>query len=445
MAKGTRRLVIDPNAQIPISINDPLSSLRDDYMQGRIRMTPGAANFPTLDEQLSGRISGGSDISVRPSVSRVPNIAPMPLGCPAGFYQQGDVCIPSVDLIPGEDKFPRVAGKVFPKGVIIDIIPPQYTNRGEFFYIQCVIENDGSTKGRFFFRVTIPHWNVDTETEAIPVDGFAQALLYKRVRVPNHAASLEEVEVEITISHLNEEEEHMTDETKIIDDTAIDVIPGPYSGGSGDGGNFDDADDGGFGSGGGSGSGGSPPPQCFTMTLARLYDLGNTRSGITFNNIDAVIQELNTRRLSINNTAIEWCPTGANSALAVIVSGIPYVPTSLRDENDLKSVAISLTPHSAVRDGDPVTVSGMNFAPNETVDIEFSQLMTAIDPDDDATIAEVEGKTLTSAKTINADTGGDFRTTIRAKSMPSGVKADGKITAMGVRSGKITSKLIQVV
>lgn len=440
MAKSTRRLVIDPNAQIPISINDPLSSLKDDYMQGRIRMTPGGADFPTLDEQLSGRISGGSDINVRPSVSGIPNIAPMPLGCPAGFYQQGDVCIPSVDLIPGEDKFPRAAGKVFPRGVIIEVIPPEYTNRGEFFYLQCIIENDGSAEGKFFFRVTIPHWNVDTETEAIRVPAFEQALLYKRIRVPSHAASLEEVEIEITISHLNEEEQHMTDETKIVDDTTVDVVPGPYAAYEDDE-DFEPADDNG---GGGGGNGGSPA-QCFTMTLARLYDLGNTRSGISFNSIDAIVQELNARRLSINNTAIEWCPTGANSAMAVVISGVPYVPTSLRDENDLKSVAIALTPHSAVRDGDPVTISGMNFAPNETIDIEFTQLMTAIDPDDDATIAEIEGKTLVSTKTVNADTGGDFRTTIRAKQMASGVKADGKITATGVRSGKIASKLIQVV
>lgn len=401
-------------------------------MQGRIRITPGAVDFPTLDERLSGRISGGSNISVKPSVSTVPSIAPLPLGCPAGFYQQGDVCIPSVDLIPGEDKFPRVGGKEFPKGVITDVIPPEYTNRGEFFYIQCIIENDGSAEGKFFFRVTIPAWNIDTETAAIRVAAFEEALLYKRVRVPSNAASMEEVEVEITISHLNEEEEHITDETKIVDDSTTDVIPGPYAPYNESDYEQDDYDY-------------QPAPQCFTMTLSRLYDIANTRSGISFNNIDAIVQELNVRRLSINNTAIDWCPTGANSALAVIVSGTPFVPTNLSSENDTKSAAITLTPHSAVKDGDPVTVSGMNFAPNETIELEFTQLMTALDPDDDATIAEYEGKTLTTTKTLNADSGGDFRTTIRSKSMPSGVKADGRIQAMGVRSGKITSKLIQVV
>ena len=69
MAQATRRLVIDPNASYGkgVSTNDPLSNLEEDFAQGRVRITPGAVDFPTLAERRQGLIEGGSDIGVRPS------------------------------------------------------------------------------------------------------------------------------------------------------------------------------------------------------------------------------------------------------------------------------------------------------------------------------------------------------------------------------------------
>lgn len=439
MVSATRRLVIDPNASYGgrVSTNEPLSNLEEDYNQGRIRAKPGAAEFPTLQERLSGRGEStiGQGIGIRPSISTTPNIAPFPLGCPQGFYQQGDVCIPSVDLIPGEDKFPRVAGKVFPRGVIQDVIPPEYTRQGEFFYVQCIIVNDGSAEGKFFFRVTIPSLNVDTETEAVRVPPFEEALLYKRVRMPEHAASIDDIAAEVTISHFNQEEQHITDETKIVDDTTETLIPGPTGGYT----TADDAQEG-----GGYSGGGDRTPECFTMTLSRLYDISGTYDGIEFNDIDAIVSELNGRGLSLNNTAIEWCPTGDNSDLAVIIEGVPHTPTNMTSENDTRNAAITLTPHNAIRDGDPVTVVGMNFAPHETIDIVLRMTTSAIDDNDDAAIEQYEGKVFTKNTTINADSGGDFRTTIRSHTMPSGIVGDAVITATGIRSSKTAAKSIQV-
>lgn len=439
MASATKRLVIDPNATYGqgVSINEPLSNLEEDYNQGRIRAKPGAADFPTLAERLQGRLGESSGISVRPSISRTPNVAPMPLGCPAGFYQQGDVCVPSVDLIPGEDKFPRIAGKVFPRGVIQDIIPPTHTNQGEFFYVQAKIVNDGSAEGKFFFRVTIPSLNVDTETEAVRVPPFQEALMYKRVRMPDHAPSIDDIEGEATISHFNEEEEHITDETKIIDDTTSFLIPGPTQGYS----DIEPAREGGGYSGGNSGS---SPRECFNMTLSRLYDISNTYDGVVFNDVDAIVSELNGRGLSLNNTSIQWCPTGRNNDLAVIIEGIPYLPTNMTSENDTRNAAITLTPHNAIRDGDPITVSGMNFAPHETIDIVLRVTTSAVDDQDDATIDEYEGQVFTKRTTVEADSGGDFRTTIRSQNFPSGVIGDGIVSATGVRSSKTSSKSIQI-
>ena len=441
MVSATRRLVIDPNATYGegVSINEPLSNLEEDYNQGRIRAKPGAAKFPTLAEQLAGRDVGSSSIGkVKPSVSLSPNIAPMPLGCPAGMYQQGNVCVPSIDLIPGEDKFPRVAGKVFPRGVIQDVIPPTHTRQGEFFYVQCIMVNDGSAEGKFFFRVTIPSLNVDTETEAVRVPPFEEALLYKRVRMPAHASSLDDIPAECIISHFNEEEEHITDETKIIDDTTEVLIPGPTGGYT----DIDDAQEGGGYSGSGGGGGGTP--ECFTMTLSRLYDISGTYDGVEFNDVDSIVSELNGRGLSINNTAISWCPTGDNSDLAVIIEGVPYTPTNMTSENDTRNAAITLTPHNAIRDGDPVTVVGMNFAPHETIDIVLRMTTSAIDDGDDDAIEQYEGKVFTKNTTVNADSGGDFRTTIRSHSIPSGIIGSAVVSATGIRSSKTSSKSIQV-
>ncbi len=445
MAQATRRLVIDPNASYGkgVSTNEPLSNLEEDFAQGRVRITPGAADFPTLAERRQGLIEG-SDIGVKPSISRTPNISPFPLGCPAGFYQQGDVCIPSVDLVPGEDKFPRIAGKVFPRGVIEDVIPPEYTKKGEFFYVQCKITNDGSAQGKFFFRVTIPSLNVDTETEAVPVPPFEEALLYKRVRMPDSAPSLDDIEAEATISHFNEEEEHITDETKIVDDTTSFMVPGPgqsyedYNTGmeEGEGENENEYND----QGGYTGA----SRECFTMTLSRLYDIQGSYQGIRFNNIDALVQELNGRGLSLNNTAIEWCPSGGNNDLSVIINGVPYNPADLRSENDTRNAAISLTPNTAVRDGDPITISGMNFAPHETIDVVLRMTTSAIDNTDDEAIDEYEGQVFTKNTSINADGSGDFRTTIRSQTIPSGIIGEGIVSATGIRSSKVASKSIQI-
>ena len=442
-AQASRRLVIDPNAKYMggVSVNEPLENIEEDYRQGRIRAKPGGAEFPTLEERLQGRFDRESEIGVKPSISRTPNISPFPLGCPDGFYQQGDVCIPSVDLVPGEDKFPRIAGKVFPRGVIQDIIPPSHTENGEFFYVQCKIVNDGSAEGKFFFRVTIPSLNVDTETEAVRVPPFEEALMYKRVRMPDSAPSLDDIEAEATISHFNEEEEHITDETKIIDDTTSFLVPGPSESYTSI---EEGAEGGGYSSGNGNGGGGGGSPQCFTMTLSRLYDIANTYDGIRFNDVDAIVSELNGRGLSLNNTAIEWCPTGDNNDLSVVVEGVPYQPTNMTSENDTRNAAITLTPRTAIRDGDPITVVGMNFAPHETIDVVLRMTTSAVDDQDDNTIESFEGKVFTKNTTVTADSGGDFRTTIRSDRIPSGVIGDAIVSATGIRSSKTSSKSIQI-
>lgn len=321
-----------------------------------------------------------------------------------------------------------------PRGMIEDIIPPSDTTHGEYFRVQCIASNAGSIEGQFILRITIPSVNIDTETEPVAIPALTQANIWKKIIMPDDAGSMDELEATATISHLNENEWDHTDEAKIVDDEFDFMIPGPVTPHDYDS-EMDDENN---------NTEPASEPQCFTMTLARLLDIQNTYSGVSFNSIDALVQELNSRNLSINNTAIEWCPDGEESDISVIISGVPYNPGNLHSENDTKQAAITLSPRTAVRDGDLVTVVGMNFAPYENIDIILRMTTSAIDGTSDDTVANYEGQVYTNNKTVTADSGGDFRTTIRTRNIPSGVVGDAIISVTGIRSSKTASKSIQV-
>ena len=327
----------------------------------------------------------------------------------------------------------HIPNDTVPRGIIEDIIPPEETHRGEEFLVQAIISNAGKLEGKFFFRVTIPELNVDTETQAEAVPSLTRMQIYKSIKMPNSAGSLEEIEANATISHLNEDEWRETTETKIVDDNIDFTIPGPAGGIYHDGQEDEEVED-----------TDTAPPECFTMTLSRLFDISKTYDGVSFNSIDALKDELDTRGLSMNNTAIEWCPSPDEDDLSVIINEVAYQPADLNSENDTRSAAITLSPRHGVRDGESITVVGMNFAPRETIDIILKMTTSAIDDGDDDAVEEYEGQVLTVNKTVNADSGGDFRTSIRSKNIPSGIVAEGIVSATGIRSSKTSSKTIQI-
>lgn len=353
--------------------------------------------------------------------------------------QLGSQRISDINVRPTRTGLNRthIPNDTVPRGIIEDIIPPEQTHRGENFHVRAIISNAGSLEGKFFFRVTIPILNIDTETAAEAVPSLTRMSIYKEIKMPNSAASLEEIEAEATISHLNEDEWRETTETKIVDDNIAFTIPGPSGGIHNEDIIDDDVE-------GDSADIDTAPPECFTMTLSRLFDITKTYRGVSFNNIDALVEELNERDLSINNTAIEWCPTPEENDLSVIINDVAYQPSDLRSENDTRSAAISLTPRMGVRDGEPITVVGMGFAPHETIDVILKMTTSAIDDGDDEAVSEYEGQVYTNNRSVTADSGGDFRTTIRSRNIPSGIVGEGIVSVTGIRSSKTASKTIQI-
>jgi hypothetical protein len=229
MAELEKILIINPYAseagrqEAGISINDPLASGLQDIAQGRLRMTPGAAQYPGLSQQQINQLIGNQGrggVTVKPSVSDKPNITPFPLGCPSGFFQQGDVCIPMVGTYPGGEALP--AGYEKPKGLIKQAVPPEFTEREKEFYVQVFFENIGALRGKFFLRVLIPSLTIDKESTGVWIPQFSNGVLYIKILMPGNAPALQAIPAVVEISHMDE-----ASGNKVVDDTDNVNIPAP--------------------------------------------------------------------------------------------------------------------------------------------------------------------------------------------------------------------------
>lgn len=235
MARAEKRLIISPYASeagrqgTAISINDPWASAREDYLAGRLKFTPGGQNYPNLGQQQLGQALGnlsGLGPKVIPSISDRPDIVPFPLGCPANFYQQGDVCIPVVGSYPrGSLSNPAPAGYDIAKAIIKQIPTIENVNKGQYFYVTCFVENIGAFRGKFYLRVKIPLINIDQESTGVWLPEFSNGLIYKRILMPENAPSQEMAAV-AEVSHLDEQ-----NGSKIVDDSENFTVPSPGTGG----------------------------------------------------------------------------------------------------------------------------------------------------------------------------------------------------------------------
>ena len=123
------------------------------------------------------------------SVNQDPSIAPFPIGCPTGFYQSGNVCVPIVGTYPDETTNAPPGGMAFAKGTIQYIkVSPALTQRGKQFQIQAFFVNEGGINGRFYTRISIPQLDItNIESSGVLVPKLSQAVINKIFFMPTDA------------------------------------------------------------------------------------------------------------------------------------------------------------------------------------------------------------------------------------------------------------------
>lgn len=228
MASGEVTLKVSSNA-IPFSINDPWATYQSDMIAGRIKITPGSAPYESLQQQQiyqqMGNLQGFGTPVMNPSVNTTPNITPFPLGCPTGFYQAGNTCIPNVDMIPHGPN--TIAGAAFPKAVIQDMKPPPTTGLNQNFFVQVLFQNAGGTEGKFYLRVMIPSLNIDQQSPGVNIPAFSNGSLWIQILMPVNAPLLQPIPAIAQVSHLDQAISSPTNGQQIVDDSDNFTIPGP--------------------------------------------------------------------------------------------------------------------------------------------------------------------------------------------------------------------------
>lgn len=184
MASGEKILTTNSFARMDVSTATPqtpggLSNL------GAIGAGSFEGGTPSLAQQeiQQAQQNLASGVVVQPSISTSPNISPFPLGCPSGFYQSGDVCIPSVDTAGMNLPSAPAAGHELPKGSIQQTISDQTTNDGSPFYITTYFTNNGIL-GKFFQHITIPDIGVDVKSTGVWIPEGQNGVLYKQILMP---------------------------------------------------------------------------------------------------------------------------------------------------------------------------------------------------------------------------------------------------------------------
>lgn len=188
--------------QREINIQDSLFDATDPFSNRLKFVSQPAPPMSVLEQQIVERLrnqpqqfldvlsTGGYPAGSFPiSTSQDPSISPFPIGCPTGFYQQGNVCIPVVGTYPDETTNAPPGGMAFAKGTIQYIkVSPALTQRGKQFQIQCFFVNEGGIPGRFYTRISIPQLNIaNVESTGVMVPKLSQAVINKVFFMPTDA------------------------------------------------------------------------------------------------------------------------------------------------------------------------------------------------------------------------------------------------------------------
>jgi hypothetical protein len=212
-----------------VSLNDPFSSARDDVLNNRLQFVYNPSDpVSTLEQQYMQRMGNASDprfSNMDVSVSLEPTSTPFPLGCPTGFYQQGNVCIPIVGTYPGDDFNAPPAGQDFARGEIEDVDLPSITVAGQTFQIRTHFKNIGAFRGKFATKITIAGISVTgslSENGFVP--GFARGIVYHNISMPANAPTAQSLEAQIELVRWDEVQNKF-----VTDDVGTVNIPSPGS------------------------------------------------------------------------------------------------------------------------------------------------------------------------------------------------------------------------
>lgn len=323
MARKDKMFAVSPFAAeggrrgMDISLNDPLldktdvygNRLKFIYEQGGA-LTPAQQDYyQRMQNQLP--MYGGIN---QPSVSGDPSVTPFPIGCPTGFYQQGNVCIPVVGTFPGEDDFAPPAGQNFAKGQFYQVDAPTTTTAGQLFNTAAYFRNIGAIRGKFFIRWKIPDLGITDQLSAgVWVPQFSNGVIYKNLQMPANAPPGQRISATVELLHLDEASNQMT-----VDDVSTSSIPTP-----------------------GTVPAPAPPP-----TTQDCYVVGGINYCLATTPTAGCIQILGRY----------YCPSG----------GTPTPPSG--------NAVLVLSPSGSVNDGNNITANGSNFGQYEVVDIVFEAI-----------------------------------------------------------------------
>lgn len=198
--------------------------------------------YPNFGRGGRGGGGGGYD----PMLDRIPRISPINEGmlgdgnsnnCPAGFYQFGNVCVPSVDTRGGSGSDlagqpGTFFGKGDGKGIINAITPPQFTAKNQEFIVMTDMQNIGGQPAKFYTKIAIPDLNITGDvSNSTMVMPLAKTKIGHRIIMPLTVTSnnLLNATVELIRIPLTSTGAETTDMTTMgaVDDRGTVSIPSP--------------------------------------------------------------------------------------------------------------------------------------------------------------------------------------------------------------------------
>ena len=156
-------------------------------------------------------------------------------GCPSGFYQFGQTCVPDVSINPNSPGnalgggVGQFFGKGDAKGLLNAVVPPQFTAKNQEFVVLTDMQNVGGQPAKFYTRITIPLLNmVEDVSNSTLVMPLAKMKIGHRIIMPStvtgNALLPARVElVRIPISNTGD----TVSLTPLVDDQANVSIPSP--------------------------------------------------------------------------------------------------------------------------------------------------------------------------------------------------------------------------
>jgi hypothetical protein len=177
------------SVDFPISINDPMWGARDDITNQRMRFLYQSGEPLSLEQQrLLQALENQAGISHSDViVSDDERESPFPIGCPSGFFQEGNVCVPIIGTYPDETYNAPPAGQNFARGVIDHIEVPPNIVAGQQFSCKVFIRNIGAVRGKFGIGLIVDTWNLDITSPQGWVPRFTPAVIEVKATCPANA------------------------------------------------------------------------------------------------------------------------------------------------------------------------------------------------------------------------------------------------------------------